>query len=61
MKVGASSTKHRDSQCEVPGEGSIAGVNKPLESSINRTPKTGVTQPGRLFELSASRENTAKK
>ncbi|CDW83760.1 nuclear lim interactor-interacting [Stylonychia lemnae] len=60
-KQSALSTRHRESHCDIPGEdGVIQKVyNSQTESSINRTPKSEINQPGKLFEKSGTRGNSS--
>lgn len=50
----------RESQCDIPKEdGGIQKVyNSQTENSINRTPKSEINQPGKLFEKSGTRANS---
>jgi hypothetical protein len=47
-----------ESACEVGKEGNANLVHKTSESSINRTPKSEINQPGKIFTASATRNNS---
>jgi hypothetical protein len=57
IKYSSTRSKQAESKMDVGYEGNPGRVNQ-SESSINRTPKSEINQPGKIFEQSKTREGS---